>query len=524
MNKIGTGGAAVSAGPGFYFRKYVIALIIMIICAISLVHGYAVRLEKLDMQIFCAEEFYNRLLPYSYIRSVVSSPLDKLERACEDIIVFLGKNGVHESRYCASIFTKEAVKAFSADPARSEALLNCAKKLSPGYQKAYFSQAVLSAYNFDVHGALSNAADIFYFNFLAPASIFDSMNLALIFLLSAVAIQFIFLASQYVRYRRLIMHEAHEFGVSMAAVPLARYLSPRERAVSSVLNKSAAACLVFIIIYCYFSTGFGKYLRLSVEANDFLKNPHEYFAINAMPVRPGGASDLDSVLAPAFKDEKLSIDFYYYFSYLAKSTSGDSHGAMRYLKKIGASSPLAAKISGPAGPRSFLDDADLYCAFFSPIRSNPVFMIAVLLNVLLIIVFMGIIRKVSIVRDGARADICACSTISCPECRVQVGLCNSCLMPLKQQDQGRNIGGIFYPHDQDVIFYASFALPGFSFFYFSEHGLAFFYSGLILNLTVYNAAYLSGLILEGAGHIPLLALVYSIYAVENYFFTRGRTV
>ncbi|HBC75215.1 MAG: hypothetical protein A2008_00845 [Candidatus Wallbacteria bacterium GWC2_49_35] len=512
----------IGAGTGFYIGKYMIALIIAVICFVSLIHGYAVGLEKLDMQIISAEEFYNKLLPYSYIKSVLSSADDKIDRACEDIMTLLEKNGVHESQYCASIFTKEAIKITGYNPARSELLLNCAKKMAPGYQKAYFSQAILSAYNFDPAGVLENSAAIIYFNFLSPSAVFGSMNLALIFLISVIVIQFIFLSAQYIKYRRLIMHASHEFGVSTAVVPITPYLEPKERTASSLLGKNVIICLVFVIFYCYFSTGFGRYLKLAVETNEFLKNPHEFYAINAVAEGyRAPLSDLDRVLAPAFKDEKHSVDFYYYFSYISKIVCRDTPGALAYSKKISHGSFLAAK-TVPASTVFFLDDADLYSAFFSPIRSNPLFMIAVLLNVLLIIVFMGIIRKAAAFHGGAKADLCACSTISCPECRVQVGLCNSCLMPIKHQNEGRNIKKLFYPHDKKVVYYASLILPGFSFFYFSEFALAFFYSALIINISIFNAAASAGFFAEGSVRMPLLALIYIIYLVENSFFIKGR--
>ncbi|HOD39372.1 MAG TPA: hypothetical protein PKW98_07120 [Candidatus Wallbacteria bacterium] len=504
-----------------YFKKFSIALMLCLLCAITFIHRYALELETLDMQIICAEEFYGKILPYSFIKSSVAAAEDKLDRSCEDIIILLRKNGIYDCRYCASIYTKEAVKLIGFNPVRSAALLNCAKKFSPGYQKAYFYHAILSIYNFDFAGALNNAASIFYFVFASPGAIFSTMNLALLALISFIIIQFIFIAALYLKYRRMIMHEAHEFEIGAANISITPYLDSRESFVSSALGKNIIICLMFVIFYCYFSTGFGKYLKLAVETNDFLKNPHEFQAINAMPIDNSAMANLDKALLKAFKNEKLSIDFYHYFSYVSKLLSHDPQAASFHHKKISPASFLSGKLKNKEGI-SFLEDSDLYYAFFSPMRSNPLFMIAVLLNVLLIIIFMGIIRKVIVLKNGAKADLCACSTISCPECRVQVGLCNSCLMPLKPQNAKKNIYNIFYPHDKNIIYYASLALPGFCFFYFSEFALAFFYSILLINLFIFNIASAAGFFLSGAGQAALIILVYIIYAVEFSYYLKNR--
>jgi hypothetical protein len=502
-----------------YFKKYSIALIICFIFFISLIHGYAAKLDKYDMQLTNAEEFYNKLLPYSFIKIVISSPDDKLRRGCDDIISLLKKNGIYESNYYASIFTKEAVNLINSNPARARLLFGCAKKFSPSYQKAYFSQAAASFYDFDPLDSFYNIAHILYFNFLAPGAIFNSMNLALIGLISFILIQFVFLAALYLKYRRLIMHEAHELEINAVNISIAPYLDSKEKTASSLLSKNIIICLMFVIFYCYFSTGFGKYLKLCGEINYFLKNHAEFQAVNAMPADCARLADLDKILVKAFVNEKISLDFYNYFSYTAKLLSNDPKAALYYLKRINHNSFLINKTDG--GDPVFLDDSDLYRAFFSPMRSNPIFMIAVLLNVLLIIVFMGIIRKAAIFRNAAKADLCACSTISCPECRVQVGLCNCCLMPLKAQDINRNINNVFYPHDKNIIYYISLILPGFSFFYFSEFVLAFFYSAAIINLIIYNLTAYAGLFEPGAALAALAVFVYIIYIVEYWFYIKS---
>lgn len=502
-----------------YLKKYLIALIICFIFFISLIHGYAAKLEKYDMQLMNAEGLYNKLLPYSFIKNILAAPDDKLLRGCDDIINLLKKNKIYESNYYASIFTKEAVKAISSNPARARLMFDCAKKFSPGYQKAYFSQTAASLYDFDPLNSFDNIARILYFNFIAPGAIFNSMNIALIALISFIFIQFVFLSALYLKYRRLIMHEAHELEINTVNISIAPYLDPKEKTASSLLSKNIIICLMFVIFYCYFSTGFGKYLKLCVETNYFLKNHLEFQAVNAIPQNSSRLSDLDKILAQAFVNEKISLDFYNYFSYTAKLLSNDAKAALYYLKRIGHNSFLVNKTDG--GDPVFLEDSDLYRAFFSPMRSNPIFMIAVLLNVLLIIVFMGIIRKAAIFRDAAKADLCACSTISCPECRVQVGLCNCCLMPLKSQDVNKNINSIFYPHDKKIIYYISLILPGFSFFYFSEFILAFFYSALIINLVIYNAAAAAGLFQPGTVPLSLMIFVYVIYIVEYWFYIKS---
>jgi len=502
-----------------YSKKYLIALIICLIFFISLVHGYAVKLEKYDMQLMGADDFYNKLLPYSFIKNVISSPDDKLIRGCGDIINFLKKNGIYESGYYASIFTKEAVNIISVNPAKARLLFGCAKMFSPVYQKTYFSQAAASFYDFDPLDSLYNIAHILYFNFLAPGAIFNSMNLALIALISFIFIQFVFLSALYLKYRRLIMHEAHELEINTVNISIAPYLDSKEKTVSRLLSKNIIICLMFVIFYCYFSTGFGKYLKLCVETNYFLKNRVEFQTVNAMPDDAVRLANFDEILAKAFVNEKISLDFYNYFSYTAKLLSNEPKAALHYLKRINHNSFLAGKTDG--GDPVFLDDSDLYRAFFSPLRSNPIFMIAVLLNVLLIIVFMGIIKKAAIFRNAAKADLCACSTISCPGCRVQVGLCNCCLMPLKPQNINKNINNVFYRHDKNIIYYISLILPGFSFFYFSEFILAFFYSASIINLLIYNFAAYAGLFEPDIAIAALAAFVYMIYIVEYWFYMKS---
>ncbi len=502
-----------------FVKKYLIVLIIVFIFLFSIIHSYAISLEKYDMRLTLCEEAYNKILPYSLVKSIIDSPPGgKLERGCSNIKAVLESNGIYQSDYYAAMFNKEALNMLGANPSGAAKLFDCAKSMSPVYQKAYLSQAAAAFYDFDFYKAAVNVISILYFNFLSPGVIFNSMNLALMALISFIFIQFVFLAALYLKYRRLIKHEAYELDIAAVNISISPYLSDKEKKVSAALGKNIIVCLLFVIFYCYFSTGFGKYLNFSVESDRYLKNPREFIVVNGIDSSSASFSRFDEILKRVFENEKVSLDFYFYFIFMSKSLSGDVQAASLLSKRLHHNSFLINKISN--NRPVFLDDKDFYRAFFSPMRSNPLFMIAVLLNVLLIIVFMGIIRKAAIFINAAKADLCACSTISCPECRVQIGLCNRCLMPLKSQDANRNIMNVFYSYDANIIYYISMILPGFSFFYFSEFILAFFYSAVIINLIFYNAAYYAGMVSGGSPHPVLTLFVYAVYFIEYSFFMK----
>jgi len=133
----------------------------------------------------------------------------------------------------------------------------------------------------------------------------------------------------------------------------------------------------------------------------------------------------------------------------------------------------------------------------SPMRSNTIFMIAVLLNVLLIILFSAAIRRARKYPYHFTASLCACGTITCSNCRTNVGLCNNCLAGLSEEPDFDNIISFFYFIDCKRIFALSFILPGVLFFYMNDHLKGIFYGIFltalfllnVLNIVIFNFNY-----------------------------------
>jgi len=504
-----------------FFKKYSIAIIVFFICIFFIVHQYVSSLNEFDKKIVKCDEFYNKIIPPDFLKNIIALSESRLDETTSGVISLLKNNGFYESIYLAMLFTREAVVASNSSSECAKKLFSAAKKFSPDYQKSYFYEFIFLIYNFEIYNGFKCFLELLYLIFISPAAIFQTMIVILAAFVSFIFAQIIYFAAMYIKYRRLLKHEAHEFQIDVASISINPYLDEIEKKFMSFLNKNLMISLLLVVFFCYFSTGFGKHISVVYDANEFIKNAAEFRIMNGFTFNENTFADFEETIKNYFQNEKNSRDFYYYFAYSSRLVSKDRSGALQYYGEMPASSFLVNKLKS-SKEISFLSDADIYRAFFSPIRSNPLFMIAVLLNVLMIIIFSGIIKRARYFTSGAKAELCACGVISCSECRVHIGLCNACLMPLKNQNQSQNIIKNYYQQDKNKIYYMSLIFPGLSYFYFSQRLLALFYSMPILFFTLIDVCMLSGSIKTALKDFFILPMaVYLIYAIESYFFMKN---
>ena len=493
----------------------------MLISAFFIAQGYVASVNALDARLAAVEKYYPGMNIEKILDGVEANP-EGVGAACETISKQLKKSGICESAYAAMHVTGKAASLMYAHHKTSKALILEAIKFSPKYEKAHLYNFFIDLYNFELINCADGLSSILYINFLAPEKLLKTMNKMLFVFIAFIFTQIVFFSSVYAKYRRLLNHEAYELGLDASSISIKPYLNEREKRYMSLLNKNITVGLIFIVFYCYFSTGFGKMINTVDQANEFLKNPYEFYAMRyRADYSPQLLIDFAANLKGAFEKEKYSNDFYYYLAGLSRQIIGDRTGKAVFFNKIPNYSFLKPKTAEILIGTNFLNDRDLYFAFFSPVRSNPLFMIAVMLNVLLIIIFSIIIRRARREAERCEARICSCGTVGCAECSVHVGLCNYCLEPVEKNCRHDNAAVFFYPMDAKKIYYMSLLLPGMNFFYFSNYVQATFYSFV---LSFFFMLGFVNFIFSGP-HFPfelLFVIVYLFYFIENYIFVKQK--
>ncbi len=504
-----------------FFQKYFIILAVVLISAFFITHGFIASVNSLDARIASTEKYYPGLNMEKMLEGVETRP-DGIASARETISDQLKKSGIHESSFVAMHMTRKAVSLMHTDHKTAKALITEAIKFSPKYEKAHLYNFLIDLCNFKFIDCTDGLFSILYINFLAPEKLLRTMNKMLFIFIAFIFTQVVFFSSVYAKYRRLLNHEAYELGLDASSISIKPYLDEREKRHLSYLNKNLTIGLIFIVFYCYFSTGFGRLINTVDQANEFLKNPCEFYSMRyRSDYSPQFLIDFASNLKSAFEKEKYSNDFYYYLAGLSRQIIGDRAGKIGFFNKIPNYSFLKPKTAEILIGTNFLNDRDLYFAFFSPVRSNPLFMIAVLLNVLMIIIFSIIIRRARREAERCEARICSCGTVGCAECSVHVGLCNYCLEPVEKNCRHDNAAVFFYPMDSKKIYYMSFVLPGMNFFYFSNYAQATFYSFALSFL--FMLGFVNFLFSGPYFSFELLfVIVYLFYSAENYIFVKQK--
>ncbi|HNY11009.1 MAG TPA: hypothetical protein PKK26_05405 [Candidatus Wallbacteria bacterium] len=504
-----------------FFQKYLIIFTAALVSVFFIAHGYVSSVNSFDARIAAAEKYYPGMNIEKMLEGVETNP-GGVGAACETIRKQLQKSGIRESAYVAMHLTKKSVSLMHTDYKTAKALIVEASKFSAKYEKAYLYNFLIDLCNFKFIDCADGLFSILYINFLSPEKLLKTMNSMLFIFIAFIFTQVVFFGSIYAKYRRLVNHEAYELGLDASSISIKPYLDEHEKRYMSFLNKNITIGLIFIVFYCYFSTGFGKMINTVDQANEFLKNPCEFYAMKYRgDYSPQLLIDFASNLKGAFEKEKYSNDFYYYLAGLSRQIIGDRAGKFNFFSKIPNYSFLKSKVTGDLTELNFLNDGDLYFAFFSPVRSNPVFMISVLLNVLLIIIFSIIINRARREAERCEARICSCGTVGCAECSVHVGLCNYCLEPVEKNCGHENAAVFFYPMDAKKIYYMSLFLPGMIFFYFSNYVQATFYSFI---LSFFAMLGFVNFIFSGPyfSFELLFAIVYLFYYIENYIFVKQK--
>ncbi|MEZ7892512.1 MAG: hypothetical protein QMC67_12265 [Candidatus Wallbacteria bacterium] len=468
-------------------HKLIFILVIIIACAVILNRNFSNNLAGADAKIKSVRDIYEKPEIKTALDSLLAADKDKIAAYSVFLRQVLKKNSIAESKYAAMLLTDRGAGIMYENNKLARMIFYEAINFSSDYKRAYYYLFMSSLYDFNIARAISEFLELVYMEYAAPSKILKFMNLALALFIAFILMQIYFFAAVYIKYRRLIKHEALELEIDAASISIISYLSPAERNYMRFLNKNIIIGLFFVIFYCYFMSGFGKNISLINDSCDFLKNPHEFCALNDMTYSREMMNDFALAVRDEFFKKKASAaDFYFYLAGVSKLSLNESAQAVKYFKSIPPHSFLSGQIYKLYSDVQFFKDDQLYAAFLSPMRSNTVFMIAVLLNVLLIILFSAAIRTARRYPYSFTASLCGCGTITCPNCRTNVGLCNNCLAKLSDETDFNNIISFFYPIDCSRIFMISFLLPGVLFFYVNDHLKGIFYGIFLTALFLLN--------------------------------------
>lgn len=501
---------------GIFLLSHLTIVIIMAFAAVFAATSFLASMNSVDGRLRSADRLF-RTPEISKAMTDIEAAPSRSPEICSALLSSLRKNYVYESKFTAMLLCDRAAEIMDRRPGDAKKIISESFKFSSKYKRAHFYLLILRLYDLDLWASASELSSITYLEFLSPETILYTMKVALVLFLSFIFMQFVFFGSIYTKYRRLLKHEAAELDIDVSTLSVAPYLNSTEKKYMSYLTRSVIISVILIIFYCYFSTGFGRALGFVSESLTYLKNPLEYCTINGLAYSPRSLVEFPDTVRSVLAEKSYSYDFYAYIACLSRLAINDGEGAMKYFARIPSYSFLKSRVPAPNSTIRFIEDDDLYFAFFSPSRSNPLFMIAVLVNVLLILVFFGIIKKAHVLTERDPAALCSCGGISCAGCRTAVGLCNACLAPVSPSENHRNAVPAFYDYDRRALILLSFFFPGFIFFYVGKNLHGAFYSLVLSLLGMTFAINAIGLVDFGVAATALLFCVpYALYLFEVF--------